>query len=52
MTRAEIRSRRVTGVTVQRQRQPAKAVKTAREMALLPYATRSDHGQVAGELVG
>ncbi|GAA4905178.1 small subunit ribosomal protein S18 [Nonomuraea thailandensis] len=38
--RGKIRSRRVTGVTVQQQRQIARAVKTAREMALLPYASR------------
>ncbi|UBU17865.1 30S ribosomal protein S18 [Nonomuraea gerenzanensis] len=38
--RGKIRSRRVTGVTVQQQRRIAKAVKTAREMALLPYASR------------
>ncbi|GGO22391.1 30S ribosomal protein S18 2 [Microbispora rosea subsp. aerata] len=38
--RGKIRSRRVTGVTVQQQRQIARAVKNAREMALLPYASR------------
>ncbi|MFR9724689.1 30S ribosomal protein S18 [Streptomyces sp. MS19] len=38
--RGKIRSRRVTRVTVQQQRQLAKAVKNAREMALLPYASR------------
>ena len=36
--RGKIRSRRVTGVTVQEQRRIARAVKVAREMALLPYA--------------
>lgn len=36
--RGKIRSRRVTGVTVQEQRQIARAIKIAREMALLPYA--------------
>lgn len=36
--RGKIRSRRVTGVSVQEQRQVAKAIKVAREMALLPYA--------------
>ena len=36
--RGKIRSRRVTGVTVQEQRQIARAVKVARELALLPYA--------------
>ncbi|QFG26248.1 30S ribosomal protein S18 [Actinomadura sp. WMMB 499] len=38
--RGKIRSRRVTGVTVQQQKQLAKAVKNAREMALLPYGSR------------
>ncbi|MFE5893175.1 30S ribosomal protein S18 [Streptomyces sp. NPDC002285] len=38
--RGKIRSRRVTRVTVQQQRDLAKAIKNAREMALLPYATR------------
>ncbi|GLW25585.1 30S ribosomal protein S18 [Microbispora triticiradicis] len=38
--RGKIRSRRVTGVTVQQQRQIARAIKNAREMALLPYASR------------
>ena len=37
--RGKIRSRRITGVTVQEQREIAKAIKNAREMALLPYAT-------------
>ena len=36
--RGKIRARRVTGVSVQEQRKIAKAVKNAREMALLPYA--------------
>ncbi len=36
--RGKIRSRRVTGVTTQEQRKIAKAIKIAREMALLPYA--------------
>ncbi|PSJ30005.1 30S ribosomal protein S18 [Streptosporangium nondiastaticum] len=36
--RGKIRSRRVTRVTVQQQRALARAVKNAREMALLPYA--------------
>ncbi len=35
--RGKIRARRVTGVSVQEQRQIAKAIKNAREMALLPY---------------
>ncbi len=35
--RGKIRSRRVTGLTVQQQRQVATAIKNARDMALLPY---------------
>jgi small subunit ribosomal protein S18 len=35
--RGKIRSRNVTGLTVQQQRQVAIAIKNAREMALLPY---------------
>ncbi|MFD5805600.1 MULTISPECIES: 30S ribosomal protein S18 [unclassified Streptomyces] len=38
--RGKIRSRRVTRVTSQQQRRLARAVKNAREMALLPYAPR------------
>jgi small subunit ribosomal protein S18 len=38
--RGKIRSRRVTGVSAQQQRQLAIAIKNAREMALLPYSTR------------
>ncbi|MGN5379657.1 30S ribosomal protein S18 [Streptomyces sp. MUSC 14] len=38
--RGKIRSRRVTRVTAQQQRQLAQAVKNAREMALLPYSSR------------
>jgi small subunit ribosomal protein S18 len=37
----KIRSRRVTGLTVQQQRQVANAIKNAREMALLPYVSLS-----------
>ena len=37
--RGKIRARRVTGVSVQEQRQIARAVKNAREMALLPYTS-------------
>ena len=37
--RGKIRARRVTGVRAQQQRQIAKAVKNAREMALLPYTS-------------
>ncbi|OBF08459.1 30S ribosomal protein S18 [Mycobacterium sp. 852002-10029_SCH5224772] len=35
--RGKIRSRQVTGLSVQQQRQVAAAIKNAREMALLPY---------------
>lgn len=38
--RGKIRSRHVTGLSVQQQRQVATAIKTAREMALLPYPGR------------
>ncbi|MEV8594702.1 30S ribosomal protein S18 [Streptomyces sp. NPDC052013] len=38
--RGKIRSRRVTRVTAQQQRQLARAIKNAREMALLPYSSR------------
>jgi small subunit ribosomal protein S18 len=37
--RGKIRSRRITGVSVQQQREISKAIKNAREMALLPYQT-------------
>ncbi|MFX4292739.1 30S ribosomal protein S18 [Streptomyces bohaiensis] len=37
--RGKIRSRRLTGLTVRQQKEMARAVKNAREMALLPYAT-------------
>jgi small subunit ribosomal protein S18 len=37
--RGKIRSRRVTGLTVQDQRKVAEAIKNAREVALLPYAS-------------
>ncbi|MGW1272718.1 30S ribosomal protein S18 [Streptomyces sp. NPDC002491] len=36
--RGKIRSRRVTRVSAQQQRRLARAVKNAREMALLPYS--------------
>ncbi|NGO13025.1 30S ribosomal protein S18 [Streptomyces sp. HC44] len=38
--RGKIRSRRVTRVSSQQQRRLARAIKNAREMALLPYASR------------
>jgi small subunit ribosomal protein S18 len=41
--RGKIRSRHVTGLSVQEQRQVSTAIKNAREMALLPYP-----GQVVG----
>ncbi|WP_406331931.1 30S ribosomal protein S18 [Streptomyces sp. NBC_00203] len=39
--RGKIRSRRVTRVTAQQQRMLARAIKNAREMALLPYSSAS-----------
>ena len=38
--RGKIRSRRVTGVSARQQRRLARAVRNAREMALLPYVSR------------
>ena len=38
--RGKIRSRRVTRVSAQQQRQLARSIKNAREMALLPYTAR------------
>lgn len=38
--RAKIRARRVTGNDSQQQREIARAIKNAREMALLPYTNR------------
>lgn len=38
--RAKIRARRVNGNSEQQQREIAKAIKNAREMALLPYSSR------------
>jgi small subunit ribosomal protein S18 len=38
--RAKIRARRVTGNDSQQQKEVARAIKNAREMALLPYANR------------
>jgi len=40
--RSKIRSRRVNGNDVQQQNEIARAVKNAREMALLPYTKRVD----------
>jgi small subunit ribosomal protein S18 len=39
--RGKIRARRVTGVNAQQQRQIARAIKNAREMALLPYTAQN-----------
>ena len=39
--RGKIRARRVTGNCTQHQREVAVAIKTARELALLPYANRT-----------
>src|SRR6202011_2593035 len=39
--RGKIRARRVSGNCVQHQRDVATAIKTARELALLPYAQRT-----------
>lgn len=38
--RAKIRARRVTGNDAQQQREIARAIKNAREMALIPYTSR------------
>ena len=38
--RSKIRARRVTGNDTQQQAEVARAIKNAREMALMPYATR------------
>lgn len=38
--RAKIRARRVTGNNTQQQREIARAIRVAREMALLPYSVR------------
>ena len=37
--RGKIRSRRITGVSIQEQRALSRAIKNAREMALLPYSS-------------
>ena len=46
--RAKIRARRVTGNDAQQQREVARAIKNAREMALLPYTTRVVSQRSAG----
>ena len=47
--RGKIRARRVSGLSSQNQREVARAVKTARELALLPYTQRmSSEGRSGG----
>ena len=46
--RAKIRARRVTGNDAQQQKEIARAIKNAREMALLPYANRVTTQQRGG----
>ena len=46
--RAKIRARRVTGNNSQQQYQIAMAIKNAREMALLPYASRVNQSRGGG----
>ena len=57
--RAKIRARRVTGNDAQQQKEVARAIKNAREMALLPYTTRvvaqrggRDRGERGGRAEG
>jgi small subunit ribosomal protein S18 len=38
--RSKVRARRVTGNDAQQQKEVARAIKNAREMALMPYVTR------------
>ncbi|ELP44595.1 30S ribosomal protein S18 [Mycobacterium avium subsp. paratuberculosis S5] len=45
--RGKIRSRQVTGLSVQQQRQVATAIKNAREMALLPYRGKASSRNAA-----
>ncbi|WP_421845364.1 30S ribosomal protein S18 [Mycobacterium sp.] len=47
--RGKIRSRAVTGLTVQQQRQVAQAIKNAREMALLAYPGHAGRGAAASQ---
>ncbi|MFF3071786.1 30S ribosomal protein S18 [Kitasatospora sp. NPDC057904] len=46
--RGKIRSRRVTGLTVQQQKAMARAVKNARETALLPHVSGGPTAAKAG----
>ncbi len=50
--RAKIRNRRVAGNDLQQQREIANAIKIAREMALLPYATRVASTRTGGRRGG
>ena len=50
--RGKIRARRVTGNDAQQQRTVARAIKNAREMALLPYANRVTTQRGAGRSGG
>jgi small subunit ribosomal protein S18 len=43
--RGKIRARRVTGLTPRQQREVATAIRTAREMALLPYPNTGKRGE-------
>ena len=47
--RAKIRARRVTGNDSQQQREVARAIRVAREMALLPYSVRQVTHRSKGE---
>ena len=46
--RGKIRSRRITGACRRHQNQVARAVKRARELALLPYVTESNEREEGG----
>lgn len=46
--RGKIRARRVSGNCAQHQREVATAIKTARELALLPYSQRTTSERAAG----
>ncbi len=50
--RGKVRARRVTGNDAQQQRTVARAIKNAREMALLPYANRITTQRGAGRSGG
>jgi small subunit ribosomal protein S18 len=50
--RGKIKARRVSGNCVQHQRDVATAIKTARELALLPYSVRSTADRAGGRRGG